>query len=157
MSIDFWTSCSDFRPITLPVQFTLMGLLFGSPHTITFTALRILASVLTLLCMDFSTPLWEVMFSLVAMAMLHRETDKEIFGKVTILQVVALVSSVKCLPLQMSHHVVGNSIIGNVSSWKEKDGAIRGSKVSRMSNRKCPVHSSQPSLLQVSLKYLYYK
>lgn len=31
--------------------------------------------MLTLLCMDFNMPLWEVMFSLVAMAMLRKETE----------------------------------------------------------------------------------
>lgn len=47
----------------------------GKPtHTYSHTNLvRILASVLTLLCMDFSMPLWKVMFSFVAMAILERE------------------------------------------------------------------------------------
>lgn len=45
-------------------------------HTHTSAAGRILASVLTLLWMDFSMPLWEVMFSLVAMAILNKQREK---------------------------------------------------------------------------------
>lgn len=50
--------------------------LSDAPNSITAGKIkRILARVLTLLCIDFNMPRWEVMFSLVAMAILKKKEE----------------------------------------------------------------------------------